>query len=201
MGANDNYPDGVWAGDPLAPWNREDAEAEVIDPEHDAEVVRRMALAQALYKVVSAEVKTGEEFNLRGEFDAIMRERYAKAKAIGAPPKTLDVEVDGEKVGTYSFTTSPAEPERTEMRLQVENRARLLEWAVENDYATVDMKRVEQMFADTGEVPDGCTAVPVHIPAMPARVTRTTLRIEPEKVARSLGGELGDAVAYMLEGE
>ena len=94
MGKLDNYPDTTWAGDPLAPWNEPDeaeAEAEVIDPEADAATIRDMALAQALYKVVSAEVKTGDEFNLRGRFDAIMRDRYAKMKALGVPPKTIEV--------------------------------------------------------------------------------------------------------------
>lgn len=200
MGANDNYPDTTWGGDPLAPWNGEDG-AEVIDLEHEADVVRRMAVAQALHKVVAAEVKTGVADNLRGEFDALMWDRYERAKAIGAPPKTLDVELDGEKVGTYSFTTADAEPARTEVHLRVENRSRLLEWAVANGCAEVDMKKAERLFADTGEVPDGCVAVPVDIPAKPARVTRTSLRVDPAKVARSLGGDLGDAVTYMLEGE
>ena len=196
---NDNYPDGTWASDPDAPWNGEEG-AEVIDLEHEADVVRRMAVAQALHKVVAAEVKTGVADNLRGEFDALMWDRYERAKAIGAPPKTLDVELDGEKVGTYSFTTSAAEPARTEVHLQVENRSRLLEWALDHGFADVDMRRVEAHFADTGDVPDGCLASPVNIPAKPARVTRTSLRVDPAKVARSLGGELGDAVAYMLEG-
>lgn len=194
----DNYPMGVNGSSDY--FDQPDA-AEVIDPAHDAEVVRRMALAQALYKAVSAEVKTGDEFNLRGEFDAIMRERYRQAKAIGAPPKTIDVEVDGEKVGSYSFTVGKARPASTRADIVVEDRDALLGWALTMGYFDVDMDAVRGHFARTGEVPDGCRPVEVVEPARPGgEVERTSLRIDPAKVASALGGALDEAVSALLEG-
>lgn len=178
----------------------DDVRAVVIDEERDAETVRRMALAQALYKTIKEQVGTGDETNLRGRFDALMADRFEQARKLGLAPKSFDVEIDGEKVGTYSITLAEPTPARTEMRLVTENRAELLAWAVEHGYATVDAKAVERHFAETGEVPDGCVAVPVEVPASKGGVKRTALRIEPEKVAYSLGASIGDSVAWLLEG-
>jgi len=173
---------------------------EVIDEEHDAEVIRKMALAQALFKAIKEEVGTGDPGNLRGEFDAIMAERFEKARALGVAPKSFDVEIDGEKVGTYGITYGAPESERTRMRLVTENRAALLAWAVEHGYASVDVKAVERHFEETGEVPDGCRAALEVVTASKGGIKRTSLRIDPPKVSHALGASVGESVAWLLEG-
>lgn len=197
----DNYPDGVDGSHPY--FNDADvAEAEVIDAAADAEAIKRLALAQALFKNVKSMVNTKDEFNLRGQVDAIMAERFAKAKEIGLSPRSFDVEIDGEKVGTYSISTTQASPAETRIELRCENRQRLLAWAVEHGCVTTDMEAVERHFEVTGELPDGCTAVPVEVPAKAGgKIARTSLRIDPEKVEHALGDGLGDATRYLLEGE
>lgn len=178
----------------------DDMRAVVIDEERDAETVRRMALAQALYKTIKEQVGTGDETNLRGRFDALMADRFEQARKLGLAPKSFDVEIDGEKVGTYSITLAEPTPARTEMHLVTENRTKLLAWAVERGYATVDAKAVERHFAETGEVPDGCAVKPVHYPAKVGGIKKTALRVDPEAVAYSLGASIGDSVAWLLEG-
>ena len=197
---NDNYPMGVDGSHDY--FNQPDeVEAEIIDEESDAEKIKRLALAQALYKNIKEMVATGNEFNLRGEVDAIMAQRFAQAKKLGVAPKSFDIEIDGEKVGTYSITTTKAEPEKTKIELQTENAKELLNWALERGFVSVDMKAVEKHFADTGEVPDGCLVVPVVVPASQGgRISRTTLKIDPEKVSYSLGSNLGEMTEYLLGG-
>ena len=198
MSANSNYPMGVNGSDDY--FNEpEPAETEIIDEAADAEKIKQLALAQALYKNVSAMVKTGNEFNLRGEVDAIMAARFAQAKKLGIAPKSFDIEIDGEKVGTYSITTTKAEPAKESIDLRVEDNGELLRWAIEHGYVLVDMKAVEQHFNDSGEVPSGCLAVPVTTPAVQGgRISKTTLRIDPEKVEYSLGASLGEMTSYLL---
>lgn len=197
----DNYPDGTWSGDPRAPWN-EPEEAEIIDPEHDAEAIKNLAVAQALYKVVKERVGTGDPYNLRGEVDAIMRERFEQARKLGIAPKSFDIEIDGEKVGTYSITTSKPKPAETRMELQVGSKAELTKWAYERGFVSVDLKAVQAYFEDTGEVPDGCEIAPVTVPAdKGGKITRTALKIDPVKVSCSLGAQLGDAAKFLLEND
>lgn len=193
-----NYPDGI---DGSNPYFNEPEEAEIIDTEAYAETIKRLALAQALYKNIKSMVGTGDEFNLRGQVDAIMRERYAEAKKLGIAPKSFDIEIDGEKVGTYSITTTKAKPAETRMELQVGSKSELTEWALCMGYFNVDMKAVQEHFERTGEVPNGCVIVPVDIPAeQGGKISRTTLKIDPDKVSYSLGADLGEATAYLLGG-
>jgi len=196
--ANDNYPLGVSGS---SDYFNEPEEAEVIDHAADAEDIKRLALAQALFKAIKAEVGTGNEFNLRGRVDGIMRERFAQARQLGLAPKSFDVEIDGEKVGTYSITTTKAQPAESHVELRVADEEALLRWAVENGCWKVDMEAVNALFAATGEVPLGCEPHEVSTPAIEGgKISRTSLRIDPEKVAEALGGELGDAARELLEG-
>ena len=194
-----NYPDGV---DGTHPYFNEPEEAEIIDTEAEAEAIKRLAVAQALYKVIKKEVGTGDEYNLRGVVDGIMAERFMQAKKLGLAPKSFDVEVDGEKVGTYSITTTKPKPAETHMELQVDDKTELFEWALKLGYIDVDMNLVRDHFDRTGEVPDGCELIPVTTRAVEGgKISRTSLRIDPEAVAYSLGSELGDVAYHLLGGE
>ena len=131
-----------------------------------------------------------------------MRERFAQAKQLGLAPKSFDIEVDGEKVGTYSITTTKPKPAEERVELRVESDEELLRWAVENGCWMVDMDAVNALFEATGEVPPGCKAEKVSTPAVKGgSISRTSLRIDPGKVAEALGGELGEAARELLEGE
>ena len=193
-----NYPDGV---DGSHPYFNEPNEVEMIDPEADAEKIKKLAVAQALFKSVKEMVKTGDEFNLRGEVDCIMAERFAQARKIGLAPKSFDIEIDGEKVGTYSITTTKPKPEETHMELRIDSRPELVEWALSLGYFDIDMNAVQGHFERTGEVPAGCELVPVTTPAVEGgKISRTTLRIDTEAVSYSLGDDIG-AVTRALLGE
>ncbi|MBR2681260.1 MAG: hypothetical protein IKE23_11025 [Exiguobacterium sp.] len=193
-----NYPDGVDGSH--AYFNEpETVETEIIDEQADAEKIKQLALAQALFKSVKELVATGDEFNLRGEVDAIMAERFEQAKKIGLTPKSFDIEIDGEKVGTYSITTTKAKPQEEHVELRIENNAEYTKWAVEHDCVTVDHKKVDRLFELTGEVPDGCVAEIVTTPAdKGGRISKTTLRIDPQKVEYSLGADLQGMTAWLL---
>ena len=207
-GYDDYLPGGTWGGDPAAPWNQDPdegheqaVEAEVIDAEREAETVRRMALAQALYKTIKDEVATGKAHNLRGEFDAIMRERYEQARRLGVAPKSFDVAVDGEKVGSFSITVDEGEPARDEVRLRVCDPDAFELWAGANGFlrTSVDMAAVEAYFAEEGDVPDGCEAEVVHVPERRGGgIKRTSLRVDPEKVSYAMGASLGESVRWLL---
>lgn len=176
--------------------------AEVIDHDAEAEAIKRLAVAQAIYKSIAADVKTGDPDNLRGAVDAIMAERFGQARKLGLAPKSFDYEVDGQKVGTYSITTTKAKPAETRMELRVGSRAALLEWALPLGYFDVDMKAVREHMERTGEVPGGCELVPVEVPAVEGGgIAKTSLRIDPAKVAGAMGGgELSDMIVALLEG-
>lgn len=193
-----NYPDGVDGSHDYFNEPNE-VEAEIIDEEADAEKIKKLALAQALYKNISAMVKTGDEFNLRGEVDAIMRERFKQAKKLGLAPKSFDIEIDGEKVGTYSISTTKPKPAEEHIELRVESKSEYLQWANDHGYVIVDDKAVNKHFETTGEVPGGCIAVPVSTPATPGgKISKTSLRIDPQKVSYSLGADLGEMTAFLL---
>ena len=174
---------------------------DVIDEEHDAEVIRKMALAQALFKAIKEEVGTGDPGNLRGEFDAIMAERFEKARALGVAPKSFDVEIDGEKVGTYGITVDKGEPARDEAKLRVSDPDAFELWAGANGFlrTSVDMAAVEAYFAEEGDVPDGCDVHVVHVPERRGGgIKRTSLRIDTPKVSHALGASVGESVAWLL---
>lgn len=200
MGIYGNYPDGIDGthhhfNEPDAP------EAEVIDTEADAEAIEKLAVAQALYKVISAQVKTGDPCNLRGAVDEIMERRFNDVRKLGVAPKSFDVEIAGEKVGTYSITLTKDEPKSTDMELRVESQAELFKWACEQGYIEIDMKAVDAHFSRTGEVPKGCAAIPVTREAVKGgKIARTTLRIDPESVVTALGSDLLYVTQDLLEG-
>lgn len=157
---------------------------------NDAE---RLFIAQAFYAKVGAMVSTKDPDNLRGRVAAGYTELYEQTGA-----KSFDAKVCGQKVGTFSLTVSKPKDSATETQLAVTDADALLRWAVENGCAYVDMKLAEEHFRQSGEVPDGCEVKEIVIPADEGgKVTRTTLRIDSELVARALGPQL-ETVSYAL---
>lgn len=176
-------------------------DAEVIDTQADVDAIKHLALAQALYKVIAEQVSTKVPDNLRSRVDAIMRDRYEQAKKLGIAPRSFDIEADGQKVGTYSISTTEARPEQTHAELAVDDAKALMAWALENGCVNVNMAKIIAHFESTGELPDGCSVVQRTIPAVQGgQISRTSLRIDPQKVSDALGAELGAMTQYLLGG-
>lgn len=139
----------------------------------------QLAIAQAMYKHFAALVSTKDPDSLRAAVDDEMRQLYEQTGA-----KSFDVKLCGEKVGTYSLTIAKDKPESTETRLQVNDGNALMQWCISEGFAAPDMDAILQHFDKCGEVPDGCEAVTVTIPADPGgHVARTTLKVDEVKVA------------------
>lgn len=165
--------------------------------------VERLALMQALYSVIGAEVRTGVPGNLR---DAVNDEYTRLYNMTGAT--SFEVRVNGEKVGTFSYSKVKGRPARTESSVELVDMAALR--CCEDDEFTTFISRwvdahLEELarayFAETGELVDGMAVVEHEVPAQPESVRPGgTLRIDAAKVAAAMGASLGPAVAGLLIG-
>lgn len=163
-------------------------------PGSNADITKRieqLAVAQAVYKLAAEQVKTNEPGNLRDEVDGHFREAFESTGA-----KSFDVRIGGEKVGTYSVRTTRPE---TKVRLKVTDRRALMAWCEANDALSVepDMRRVESIFAETGEVPDGCETEATATPG--GEYAGSSLRIDPGRVNAALGG--ADVLPMLMGGD
>jgi len=165
--------------------------------------MEQLAIKQALFKVLAADVDTKDPDSLRGYVSADIIGRYEQTGA-----KSYDLRIGGMKVGTMSVTVSKETDERTERRFEVTDDAKLDAWVRGDDAqqfwdAYITSHRAEfarWYFECMGELPDGCEMVEETIPAQPERVKGTTMRVDPKKVAKALGSELPGAVAGLLGG-
>lgn len=158
--------------------------------------VEKLAVAQAFMKAVGSMVETKNPDNLRGAVDAMMIDRY---ESDPMAPKSFDVKVLGQKVGSYSLTVSKPTESRIKTELEVTDNDEFLAWAFAHRYVKVDQRAVDLHFEATGEVPDGCEPVEVVVPGEAGgEVTRTTLKVEPELVMKALGGQLEAATRELL---
>lgn len=194
---NDNYPDGVWSGSPMAPWNRPD-ELDLSDDGvwlENMEPVEQFAIAQAVYKAVASQCETGNPHNLRGGIDAWFKRLYEQTGA-----KSFDVKLRGRKVGTFSVIPTKTTPQSERTELAVMDEPAFQSWAAANGFLVVDMDAVRRHFADTGDVPDGCDAVKVITPEVVGGAVKSTRAvIDTQEVVSVLGDLLGPATELMLE--
>lgn len=156
------------------------------------EIKTKLFAYQAMFKVLSDEVSTKNPRSLRSIADESVIKTYESTGA-----KSYDAKINGEKVGTYSVRISKAKKNE---KVQVTDERAYRTWAFENGLAqmTVDDELVIQHCHTTGEVPDGAEIVTEEVPE---HVAGTTLKVEPEKVAHALKGELPTVIAGLLEGE
>lgn len=158
--------------------------------------VEKLAIAQGFQKAVGEMVKTKTPTNLRGIVDAQMADNY---RLFGA--KSFDVNLLGEKVGTYSLTVSKPTESKIKTVLEVVDKEEFMAWAFAHGFVKVDQCAVDMHFAATGEVPDGCEPEEVVVPGeVGGEVVRTTLKVEPELVMKALGNRLEEATTMLLEG-
>lgn len=155
-----------------------------------AKRIEQLAVAQAVYKLAAEQVSTKEPGNLRAEVDAHYREMFEQTGA-----RSFDVRIGGEKVGTYGVRVTKPE---TRVRLKVTDSRALMAWCEANDCLRVDpdMRRVESIFGETGELPDGCEVEATSAPG--GEYAGSSLRIDPEKVNNALGG--ADVLPMLMGG-
>ncbi len=167
--------------------------------------VQRLAVAQAVYKAVSGVVSTKDGDSLRSECDRVLVEQYERTGA-----KSYDVPINGIKVGTYSVKVSKAKPKRKAPRAWVDDWDEFIDWLTHDEEADCWLRwLIEEngdalaldILRETGEVAPGCVAQRDYCePAEPARVTGTTLRVDPDAVAEAMGPMLGERVMGLLGG-
>ncbi len=162
--------------------------------------LERLTVMQAMMKAIGEQVNTKNPRGLRHACDERVMEAYEKQGV-----KSIDVRLQGEKVGTYVVHTSkPTEP-REEVEIEIADVAEFGAWLKDNpgelgDYLTLHGSQVAQfMFDAWGIVPDGCNAIKVAIPGHGEEAQYTVLKVDPQKVAHALQGTLPERIAGMLE--
>ena len=165
--------------------------------------IERLAIEQAIYNAIGADLKTGQPDNLRGEVNGFYLDLYQQTGATG-----FEVRVNGQKVGTYGFAKVKGQPERTvtevrvtdEDAMRADNSPEFCEWlaaAIERDLPQYAVAYVQE----TGELLEGMEYVTTTTPATPDTIRPNgTLRVRPEKVAAALGNALPATIAGLLEG-
>ena len=160
--------------------------------------IERFAVAQALYKAIAAQVKTGEPDNLRGRVDDMLR---ADKREKGTDRYRLMV--NGSEVGTLTIRQG-----REATRLVVEDELAFVDWLFTDGigylYAYLHTPKGRQLvdymtsaIVTDGEIPRGCTVY-----TEPAHFEGTVVKgCEIERVASALGLNLPQAVVYALGGE
>lgn len=163
-------------------------------------LMENLAVAQAVYKVVSAAVKTGDPDNLRGQADAQLMELYEMGKSLGMPTKSVDLTVGDAKVGTVSVIEKGGESKQVYDLTDGEAFERWL-WNNSEDVTLYVSEHgsdfCQWLMRKTGEIPDGVTVRSVETPT---KVT-TSVRVDPKKVAVALEkrDELPTVLAGLLE--
>mgnify|MGYP007115365228 CR=1 FL=1 len=169
----------------------------------DLNPIERLAVEQAVYNAIGADLKTGVPDNLRGEVNAFYLDMYERTGATG-----FEVRIGGQKVGTYGFNRVKGQPEHTvsEVRVTDADALRADESDEFNDWLTEWLNShlpelAVQYCEQTGELLDGVEVVTETIPATPDTIRPNgTLRVKPEKVAAALGNALPATIAGLLGG-
>lgn len=169
----------------------------------DYNPIERLAIEQAVYNAIGADLKTGVPDNLRGEVNGFYLDMYERTGATG-----FEVRVNGQKVGTYGFAKVKGQPERTVTEVRVTDVDALCADASEefNDWLSAWLTEhlpelAVQYVQETGELLDGMELVEVTTPAVPDGIRPNgTLRVRPERVAAALGNALPATIAGLLEG-
>ena len=163
--------------------------------------IERLTVAQAVYKVVADMVSTKNPDSLRSRADADMLGNYERMGM-----KSVDLRINGEKVGTYSVKVSKPTTSTARTRLVVDDSEEAYRWAVRSatdefeDWCIANIDRFCQYALDEfGEVADGAHVETDAVAEQPERATGTVLKVDVPKVAHALGGELPVAVSGLLE--
>lgn len=164
--------------------------------------IERLAVAQAMYKAVAGMVSTRDPDSLRARADADMLGNYERMGM-----KSVDLRVNGEKVGTYSVKVSKPTGAAKTSRVVVDDSEAAYRWAMTaaadeyEDWCIANINRFcDYALSEFGEVADGAHVETEEADAQPERATGTVLKVDPPKVAHALGAQLSFAVAGLLSG-
>lgn len=164
--------------------------------------IERLVIAQALLKTVTKYTSTRDPDSLRARADADMLGNYERMGM-----KSVDLRVNGEKVGTYSVKVSKPTGAAKTSRMVVDDSEAAYRWAVTaaadefEDWCIANIDRFcEYALSEFGEVADGAHVETEEAGAQPERATGTVLKVDPPKVAHALGAQLPFAVAGLLAG-
>ena len=168
------------------------------------EQIERLAIEQAVYNAIGADVSTRDPDNLRAEVNAYYHDLYEQTGATG-----FEVRINGVKCGTFGFSKVRGQRAYTERVVTVTDVDALMADASEEfaawlaDYMREHMAELAVQYAtETGELLDGMAVVEREHPATPDTIRPNgTLRVRPEKVAAALGNALPATIAGLLEGE
>lgn len=161
----------------------------------DFSPMEQLAIAQGLYKQIAGAVSTKDPDSLRASIDRQVIRDY-----LDSGIKSRDLRVNGEKVGTYSVRI--AKPKTERVMSETDHEA-FVKWAGENPelctlFALNQAAKLAQFALETaGELPDGYEFQEV---VTPEHAAGTTLKVDVEKVAKAMSGELPSAVAGLLGG-
>lgn len=161
-----------------------------------------LALMQAIYNEIGSEVKTGDPDNLRGRVNDEYLRLYEETGAT-----SFEVRVNGQRVGTYSFPKTKAQPARQESTVEVVDYDALVAWEDSDfdtfceSWVTRNIEAVARAyFEETGELADGMAIVTREVPATPEGIRSSgTMRVQASKVAEAMGPRLEEAVRGLLE--
>lgn len=157
------------------------------------DLMAQVAIAQAVYKTVAEYVSTKSDDNLRAEFDCAIAELYDSTGA-----KSFDMKIGNATVGTVSVRKSK---EHEECSLSVTDQAAFEKWLLKTGLGHTEIVYSEddviRYFTNTGEMPEGAN---IDLMRIPEQITGTTLRVDTNKVADALAGELPQAVSNLLTG-
>lgn len=167
--------------------------------ENSKQELSRLALMQAVYSALGSELSTrgGKNGapNVRTRANEYLTELYLTTGA-----DRVSLEVNGAKVGTFSLSfTKP----KDEVEPYVDDHRKFVEWLRTTDGGLDALTRlvngepqlVLKAATYDGELPDGCSTRRV---VEPPRIKSQTLRVDAEKVANALGGQLQGAVLEVL---
>ena len=162
--------------------------------------IELLALKQAIYKAVANDVKTKEPDNLRGKIDEYYRNVYEQTGG-----KSFNVNLDGEKVGTYTLKFSKPRESQTIQCFVVDDYIELAEWYDKlpdeeiRMYCARNLGEIAEFYwAEYGEIPDGCQLEYIDTEPVPEQLISGDLRIDPKAVEKVMGERLGPAVAGLL---
>ena len=162
----------------------------------------KLAVYQALYKIIAEKVSTKDPDSLRSQIDEEYRELYELTGS-----KSFDVKLSGNVVGTYSIKFSKEQDSKTEMAFEVCDFEDLAEWfdqeapkSVMEEYAAQNLEAFAKFyFAHTGEIPNGCKFQKHITPAVEKHYIGGMLKVDTESVANAISDSL-PGVAGLLAG-
>lgn len=157
--------------------------------------LEKLAIGTALKQRIDDVIGTKNPGNVRAIADEELVQRFERTG-----DQTIDVMLNSGKVGTFSVMLNKPVPEKRRQVLEVDDANALYAWADAGGFLEVDMDAVQEHFAMSGEVPDGCKVREVVEPGSPGGTVKgTRLKVDSDSVIDALGGYIAPGVAGLLD--